>query len=1118
MMMEIVEGCIIEGPFWPEPIKVDKVERIGKRIHIIGATIRSNRHIDQLLSKEDLQRIKVQETALSFDANGYQAFLAIEAIRFRYASLYDPLLAVNISKIDPLPFQIDAVYGHILKLPRIRFLLADDPGAGKTIMAGLVLKELKLRGLVKRTLVVVPGHLKDQWRRELKEKFQETFTVIDRSTFQNLFGENPWDREMQAITSMDFAKQEDILPSLQSSDWDFVIVDEAHKMAAYRYGEKMERTARYKLGEALSQRSNHLLFLTATPHKGDPENFRLFLDLLSPGYFSTTELLDESIRNRDNPLFLRRLKEDMRDFEGKPIFTNRYVRTIRYRLSDEEKELYNEVSRYVRYHYNLAMEKQEKRRLNITFALIILQRRLASSTYALRKSLQRRKERLEELIKEKEIEPTESFIPLEQLEEVDDEAEQERWEKEEKWERVSTAERREQVEEEIRRLDELIRKADEILQQEKEVKLKQLRRLLEEGLEQIRKAGGKDKILVFTESKDTLEYLVNKIKSWGYSVNYIHGGMSLEDRIEAEKVFRDETQVMVATEAAGEGINLQFCNYMINYDIPWNPVRLEQRMGRIHRYGQQRDVYIFNLVAEDTREGGVLAKILEKLEEIRNALGTDRVFDVIGELFFGKDLYQLVIEAALQQRTLEEIQREVDIKIDEKYIEQVKNLLGESLATRFIDYTMLEEFRERAREHRLVPEYVEAFFKEAFSAFGGKFKETKDGFLTIENIPYEIRQITEDVNFRNTYGIIPKKQPVYSRVTFDKEIALRNPDAELITFGHPLLEALIERVLSQYLPSLNRGAAFEDPSWTYEGVIWFFEGEIRDGKGEVAGKKLFAIYDDGEEMKEINPAIIWDLKPMEKPHYIQFIAANQEEAEETAIEALERYREQLREEREKQAKIKRKYGLKSLEMEIEKLDEELVWLESRREHGEEVDLVIENKSRRKRELEERLKNLEQEIEREMSLTISTPRLLGAIRVDPMVSEEEMVSDEEIERLGMEIAMAYERREGREPEDVSQEGLGYDIRSKGKEEVRFIEVKARRREGEIALTPNEWFKARRFGRDYWLYIVANAVFNPTLYIIRDPAGNLEVIEKVEVVRFIVPDKEWKRKGKPVFLKG
>lgn len=1002
---------IIEGPFWREPVEIKKVEEFAGRVHIIGATIYSKEHIDQLIPTEEIEKLKTKEFVLDFTTKGAEAFLAIEATRFRFASLFDPLLAMNTSKIDPLPFQIEAVYGYILKLPLIRFLIADDPGAGKTIMAGLIIKELKLRGVAQRILIVVPGHLKDQWRRELKEKFQETFIVVDRSSFNACYGENPWQRENQVITSIDFAKRKEILPSLRNVHWDLVIVDEAHKMAAYRYGDKVSKTDRYELGEVISKTTDHLLFLTATPHKGDPENFRLFLDLLVPGFFATPELIEESLKNRDNPLFIRRMKEDLKDFEGKPIFTNRYPKTVKFRLSEKEKKLYNELSKYVISQYNKALQEDKKR--NVAFALLILQRRMASSTYALLKSLRRRKERLEELLKEPDLRKETLTFDSEEVdyyEEVDDYEEEERWKEEKKWETLSIAKNREELQEEIVILNELIAKAKEILDEEQEVKLRELKKAIEEGFKKIREIQGNEKIVIFTESKDTLEYLEGKIKSWGYSVNSIHGGMKLEERIEAEKVFRDKTQIMVATEAAGEGINLQFCHLMINYDIPWNPNRLEQRMGRIHRYGQQKDVYVFNLVAEDTREGQVLIKVFDKLEEIRKAMGSDKVFDVIGDVFYGKNLYQLILDAVANAKSMDEIIKELDLRVDEEYIKKIKEALGESLATRYIDYTRIKEMAEKAKEYRLIPEYVEEFFKRALRFAGGKFRVRKDGFIAIESIPYEIRKIGEETGFKNRYGILLKE---YSKATFDKEVAFKHPDAEFISFGHPLFEALIEWINRNYFAKLQKGAVFEDPSGRYDGALWFFEVEVKDGKGSVAGKKIIAIYDNGKELKEINPAILWDLVPVETfPIFNSKIPIlNKEKAQEYSVSTAEAYKEEILKERERQAEIKRKYGIKSLKYLISKLDAHLAELYERGAKGEKVSNVKE-KEERKKQYEETLKTLQKEIEQEISLTISMPKFLGIILIKPAASKE-MVSDEEIEKIGMEIAMEYEKSQGRD---------------------------------------------------------------------------------------------------------
>jgi SNF2 family DNA or RNA helicase len=1095
----IREGAIVKG-ICEEPVKIEKIEQKGNYFRIVGYTINSKSLVNRMLRDTELNQLQILEDYTKMSSKAENVFYAIEALRFKYASLFDPLLAMNVSKIDPLPFQIEAVYGYVLKQPRIRFLIADDPGAGKTIMAGLIFKELKLRGLVRRTLIVVPGHLKDQWRRELKDKFDETFVVLDRGTFEAHYGENPWLRNSQIITSIDFAKQDEILPSLSSISWDLVIVDEAHKMAAYQYGNKTSKTKRYKLGEILSRTSEHLLFLTATPHKGDPENFRLFLDLLLPGFFSTPEMIEESLRNKDNPLFIRRLKEDLRDFEGRPIFTRRFPQTLKFLLSDPEKELYNEVSRYVVEQFNKAMKSEKKR--NIAFALLILQRRMASSTYALLRSLERRKERLEKILREEEKQK-EISINYEELEDYEESEESEKWKKEEEWESVTVALDREELLEEIRTIERLIERAKKIVESGEETKLSELKKAIDEGLKKAKEVGGNEKILIFTESRDTLEYLVEKIRSWGYKVNFIHGGMSIEERIRAEKVFRDETDVMVATEAAGEGINLQFCHIMINYDIPWNPTRLEQRMGRIHRYGQMKDVYIFNLVAENTREGEVLIKLLDKIEEIKEKLGSDKVFDVIGDIFESKRLEQLIIDAITNAKTMEEILEELDIKVDENYISKVKELLGESLATKSIDYTRMKEMAEKAKEYRLIPEYVEEFFKRVLPIAGGKFKELKDGFIAVESIPYELREIADNFNFKNRFGILMKQYP---KVTFDKDLAMKNPDAEFVSFGHPLLEALIEWTIRKFGEDARKGGVFRDPYGRFNGWIWFYIAEIRDGKNEVAGRKIIAIYDDGKKRIEVNPSVLWDFVPANIECESK---GNEDEIIPLVIELLEKYREEIRTERKRQAEIKRKYGLKSLDHLIRELDTDLSILYERQSRGEKVDLPIRNKEEQKKRYEEAIEKLKREIELEETLSMSTPELLSVVKVISE-SQEEIVEDPELENLGIEIAMEYERRNNRIPEDVRKENLGFDIRSKGPEGVRYIEVKTRAGEGSVLLTQNEWFKAKRFREKYWLYIVANAAKNPTLYIINNPAENLRPVEKAEI-RFVIPLEEWKNKA-------
>lgn len=1094
---ELKQGAVLKGSRWSEPVSIDSIVDKNGFIHIKGATVHSKQYINQIIPHSELANIHVESVDLVFSEEPWKVFLSLEMLRYRFASMYDPLIAMSTSKVNPLPHQIDAVYGRILKMPRIRFLIADDPGAGKTIMAGLIIKELKIRNLVKRILVVVPGHLKDQWRREMKERFEESFTVIDRAAIDALYAENIWSKESQAITSLDFIKQEDIITSLAASDFDLVIVDEAHKLSAYQYGDKVHRTARYRVGQVLSHQSEHLIFLTATPHRGDSDNFRLFLDLLNEGFFATNELLEESIVNKDNPLFIRRIKEDLRDFDGTPLFLPRHVTTSFFSLeSDDERELYNDLSQYVEHQYNRALSRDKKR--NVAFALVILQRRFASSIYAVLQSLIRRKKRLNDLLEgaNERITSPRSF----DSDDYDEMSEEDRWKEEEIWETLSVAENRDELKDEIKTIESLIRQCQKIIDEEKEVKIKELKKALSE-LESIYPDKEDQKILIFTESKDTLDYLEGKIKAWGYSCNVIHGGMKLEERILAEKTFKQETQVLIATEAAGEGINLQFCHLMINYDLPWNPNRLEQRMGRVHRYGQRKEVYIINLVAEDTREGKVFAALLRKLEDIKGALGPDKVFDCLGDLMYETNLSQILTEVAANARDVNEVIAEMTRALDDDYVAGVKESLSESLATRNIDYTQIKELEIKAREQRLIPEYTEHFFRKAIEKAGGKIIDRKDGMLSMESIPLAIRRISKDDSFRKSFGELLK---AYRKFTFDKSEAFKNPDAEFVSLGHPLFEAVMAWVKDNFNDVIRNGAVFVDPDGEMDGYVLFYEGEISDGKGEVAGKRLFAIYNDDDVVRPVSPSFIWDMEYGKAPDHVNIdIESLKDSSNMKIITSLQEYLEELLTERVRQSDIKEKYGINSLDFLIDRLDGELIDLYERRDNGENVDLPIHNKEERLENYRTARKDLHNLIEKEKSLTMSMPSFLGIVRVVPGEVSPDMKNDPEVERIAVNFAMDYEKKHGWTPESVEDQDLGFDIRSNKGDEVRYIEVKGRARRGPVSLTQNEQFKAQRFKNDYYLYVVLNAKTHPELYIHQNPAETLSFQEVMGVVRYIVP---------------
>jgi superfamily II DNA or RNA helicase len=1093
--MTIEIGDIVSGPIFPEPIKVLAIRSFGPTLTKIEAIgVNSKKYYDPVLGPDELAAItKSSEYRLEFSGDAENVFLFLEGMRIRNAFQFDPLYGVSVSQVDALPHQIEAVYHHILKTPNIRFLLADDPGAGKTIMAGLLLKELKYRGLVNRVLIIVPGHLKDQWLREMKERFQESFVIADRGTMNASWGQNIWTDRHQIITSLDFAKQDDVMFALKDSSWDLIIVDEAHKMSAFKYGDKISKTARYQFGELISGITKYLLFLTATPHRGDPENFRLFLDLLQPGFFANTEMLADSIQNQDNPLFLRRLKEDMKGFDGAPLFPPRQVETVKYRLSDAEKMLYNEVTEYVEQNFNKALQKDKR---NVAFALTILQRRLASSVRAVRKSLERRHDRLDDLYKKgqllQEIGYTEDYL--------EDMEEDQRWQKEEELlEKLSSAETLEELKLEIDRLSELVLMAKDVEKQETETKLNRLREVIEDA--KLRETG--DKILIFTESRDTLEYLAEKIsKKWGYAVTTIHGGMSMDARIKAEHEFRNNTQIMVATEAAGEGINLQFCWLMVNYDIPWNPNRLEQRMGRVHRYGQRHEVHIYNLVAVDTREGKILEKLFEKLNRMKEHLGSDRVFDVIGDILPGTSLKDLILEAITNRRTMEDILAEMELTPDTEAMQRVRDASMEALATRHIDLSRIIGEQRVARENRLVPEYIEKYFMRAAQKLELKIEKRQDGFWRVASVPFEVRN--RPYGFKIKYGEVQRE---HLKVAFDKETAF-NGQAELVTMGHPLMEAVLETIFKKYRQDASRGALFTDPDGKKNGLLWFMTGEIKDGRGDVAGRKLFCIYQavDGA-LIAVNPSLIWDLKPGASGSLeSDALPLSQEEVIAYALEQqLLPYREELLEQRRRDSAIKEKYGIRSIESLILESEAKLTDYETRKIKGDTIpDVTVTQEQRKREDLDRKKERLLDDIRAQTSLYPSEPDLLAVIRLVPGASlPEGMSSSDEIEQVGMDVSMRYEQEQGRQPEDVSAQSLGYDVRSVDEAgRYRYIEVKARAQSGAVALTPNEWVMANRLGDDFWLYVVEYAATNPQLYLIQNPAACLQPDEQVEIVRFVV----------------
>jgi len=1159
--VQLQPGQRIQAPFLPTTAEVKQFQpRAG--YYLLEVVLDDGNHTYKPLriSAEQLAQVTlIASTALERASAAEDLFFFLEAHRLRLAYQFDPQLAVSVSQVDPLPHQIEAVYHYVLKTPRVRFLIADDPGAGKTIMAGLIVKELQYRRLARRILIVAPGHLKYQWQREMKERFGMPFTIVDRAVLNASWAANVWEEHDDCIASIDFLKQDVVRDSLRSVRWDLVIVDEAHKLSAYVYESKtqrkVEKTQRYRVGEVLSRQTEHLLFLTATPHRGDEENFRLLLDLLQPGFFARKELLAESVQQGDNPVFIRRLKEDMRQFDGRPIFPPRIVQTVSFRLTPEELTLYNGVTRYVQDYFDKAKENR-----SISFALMILQRRLTSSTHAVYCSLQRRKGRLEALLAlpEKIAEESEDYLRARRMtvEELDDLAEDERLAIEARLEEWNIAQNIGEVREELSQLEPLLVQAEAVRQQEVESKLVGLR-------DNVLHALGDRNLLIFTEFKDTLDYLagdgkqnrpLGKLREWGYRVITIDGSMGMDARIAAEHEFRDHAQIMVATEAAGEGINLQFCSLMVNYDIPWNPNRLEQRMGRVHRYGQQQEVLVWNLITQDTREGQILDRLFKKLEAMRQALGSDRVFDIIGELLPGTRLDDLLRDAIFSQRRLEEIEQHIEA-VDARTVQRtLEEVFLTGLATRHIDYTGLLKETLAAEENRLVPEYVGDYFLRAFRRLGGTIERRTDpdgdahaSLYAVPGVPFELRQWGEDYGFKTTYGALFRE---YRRITFDKAYAQRHREVAFVAPGHPLLEALNETVLQLFDGGAPVYAIFGDPEGQREGVLWFVTGTVRDGSGQAAGQRVFCLYQPLKgSIQPVNPAILWDLEPLDGAVLSSEMTITLEQradVEDHVITAvLFPYLAEIQARREHEATIKEKYGLRSLDYLIQESNQKILDYQLRQAAGETLDLPLLNEQRNLDQLISRRRELEAEIRLERNLTVDAPHFLGAAVVIPLQPqlrspgpfaypepgvggqkgresadedyETAMHRDPEAEAVGMRVAIDYERAEGWHPEDVAAENLGFDVRSirYGADgtlaEIRYIEVKARARTGAVRISANEWKKARHFGADFWLYIVTGAkTETPELHRIQNPAGQFRMEEDILATGYIIQEEAWRQR--------
>ena len=1042
----------------------------------------------QLLFRDDEVKIEVVQAAHAwhFNADGDTFRLVAEAYRIHLAHLFDPVLAVHTSLIEPLPHQITGVYGEMLPRQPLRFLLADDPGAGKTIMAGLFIKELVVRGDVERCLICVPGYLAAQWQDELWFKFQLHFDILTRETVESSVSGNPFLEKDRVIIRLDqIARNDDLKEKLRQTEWDLIVVDEAHKMSAHFWSNELKETKRYKLGEMLSELARHFLLMTATPHNGKEEDFQLFLKLLDQDRFEGR--FREGVHKVDISDIMRRMsKEDLMYFDGKPLFPERRAYTIDYPLSPGEADLYQSVTDYVRQEFNRAEQlMDDKRKGTVGFALMILQRRLASSPEAIYKSLQRRKARLEKRLAEVEsvqrvsqsLEFDIDYFDDDDIADFDDApAEELELVEEEIFDSATAAMTITELQAEIDTLKDLERRAYQLRQSGTDRKWEEMASIIQDDVRMVDGTGQRRKIVIFTEHRDTLTYLLERISTlFGRDdmIVRIDGSVPREERRAVEDRFRNDPDVyfLVATDAAGEGINLQRAHLMINYDLPWNPNRLEQRFGRIHRIGQKEVCHLWNLVAGETREGYVYQRLLHKLETESQAL-EGKVFDVLGALFEQTPLRKLLVEA-IRYGERPEVRARLDQAVDNAVDrDRVRELLeARSLVSESMDISQVMHVREdmeRYAARRLQPYYIKSFFVQAFEAWGGSLIEREPGRYRISYVPARIR------NHAKQLGTVIPVWEKYDRICFDKELINPSglPDADFVCPGHPLLDTVISLTLEKHKEMLRSGTVLVDPTDPGRSprVLSFLEQNIRDARAAKSGDQrvisrevhFVELSQDGSvrgggsaPYLDYRPATTAELEQVKLALRADWLEGDELEAEVVAyaIQSLvPRHLEGVRSYREALIDKTKAAVHERLTKEINYWDLRATELRQQEKSGKRnVRLNAERAQQRADELAARLERRNQELELERQISASPPVVIGGAIVVPigMILGErtpsEIINTRITEQIAMQAVMKAETKLGNHPKDVSQHKIGYDIESFDPKSgrLRFIEVKGRK---------------------------------------------------------------------------
>ncbi|HNX22480.1 MAG TPA: SNF2-related protein [Spirochaetota bacterium] len=706
--------------------------------------------------------LKIRESFMNFRiSDGKRFILKSESFILKLAHTYNKILSLSNSRTRILAHQVESTH-RIVNSLRQRFLIADEVGLGKTIEAGLVIKEMVYRQSYTRIMIVCPASLMFQWQNEMENKFNEKFIIMDRKVLRKAVkasGENgnPWKVHDKIICSLDFIKNKNFEEDLGRCSWDAVIFDEAHRLRR----DVNTSTLAYNMAEVISAKTRSLLLLSATPFRGKLEELFFLIGLIDKNTlgpfqsFYNEFCLDgadlSGLKRKLDQVVIRRTKNEVGGF------TKRFARTIRFELYPDERSLYDETTRYVAEEFNRAMQSENRA---VGFVMTVFQKLLDSSSYALYVALTKRTARLQDLL-ERAVAGHQQMVVFNNG--IFDKNDMSEFEEIQESDDLTVRRTIDELKMEITTLNRLVLIASRIEVNKKGEKLIRLIRDL--------KRKGHKKFLIFTQFRTTQDY-INEILG-EFNVVIFNGSMNRDQKEEAILRFRDDAEILIATEAGGEGRNMQFCDVLINYDLPWSPLKIEQRIGRIHRFGQPNDVHIYNFSTRGTVAERVLEVLTEKLKIFEESIGTPDI--MLGQIEDEVNLNTLFMELATGRKKKKDVEEELSGRMENA--RQSFEKLSELTVAGRMDFNYDEYYKvtlkDRSFTNRRIENFINHFMEEDFYA---------ENMISPKNGRTGLYKVTRG----NT------NEQVVRFGTFDSEKALEDEGLEFLAFGHEVVDNIIE--------------------------------------------------------------------------------------------------------------------------------------------------------------------------------------------------------------------------------------------------------------------------------------------------------------------------------------